>query len=256
MRILMITRSRSKTLCKLWIFPLAVLVLFVQGCATTKPTSVDLLAYKDRTKSSINEDVTVTVAVPTIAEAQAICGVELAAKHIQPVWLEVKNDSTDTYWFLPSGLDPDYFPPSEAAFALYTDSDETNRQLDENYGLLLFSDQVIPGAVILGYVNDEKQGDKLNQPLPMHDPSLRIILVTGAFAECFPKMGKPYQDAAVRLEKLGYRIDTIVVGGRSSSRYNAAMIARTVNGWEPRANERLILLGYSKGATDILHFFS
>ena len=103
-------------------------------------------------------------------------------------------------------------------------------------------------------LNDEKQGDKLSQPLPMHDPSLRIILVTGAFAECFPKMGKPYQDAAVRLEKLGYRIDTIVVGGRSSSRYNAAMIAKTVDGWEPRTNERLILLGYSKGATDILHF--
>ena len=43
-------------------------------------------------------------------------------------------------------------------------------------------------------LNDEKQGDKLSQPLPMHDASLRIILVTGAFAECFPKMGKPYQD--------------------------------------------------------------
>jgi len=100
----MITRSRPKILCKFWIFPLAVLVLFVQGCATTKSTSVDLLAYKDRTKSSINEDVTVTVAVPTIAEAQAIYGVELAAKQIQPVWLEIKNDSADTYWFLPSGI--------------------------------------------------------------------------------------------------------------------------------------------------------
>ena len=79
-------------------------------------------------------------------------------------------------------------------------------------------------------LNDEKQGDRLNQPLPKHDPSLRIILVTGAFAECFPKMGKPYQDAAARLEKLGYRIDTIVVSGRSSSSYNAAMIAKTVDG--------------------------
>ena len=98
----MITRSRSKTLCKFRIFPLAVLVLFVQGCATTKPTSVDPLAYKDRTKSSINGHVTVKVAVPTIAEAQAIYGAELATKHIQPVWLEVKNDSAETYWFLPS----------------------------------------------------------------------------------------------------------------------------------------------------------
>ncbi len=103
-------------------------------------------------------------------------------------------------------------------------------------------------------LNDEQQGDGLGQPLPMHDPNLRIILVTGAFAECFPKMGKPYQDAAARLKKFGYRIDTIVVSGRSSSSYNAAMIAKTVDGLELKASERLILLGYSKGATDIIHF--
>ena len=103
-------------------------------------------------------------------------------------------------------------------------------------------------------LNDEQKSDRFSQPLPMHDPSLRIILVTGAFAECFPKMGKPYQDAAARLEKFGYRIDTTVVSGRSSSSYNAAMIGKTVNGLELRATERLILLGYSKGATDILHF--
>jgi len=103
-------------------------------------------------------------------------------------------------------------------------------------------------------LNDEKQDERVNRPLPVHDPSLRIILVTGALAECFPKMGTPYQDAAARLEKLGYRIDTNVVSGRSSSSYNAAMIAKTVDGLELKANERLILLGYSKGATDILHF--
>jgi hypothetical protein len=103
-------------------------------------------------------------------------------------------------------------------------------------------------------LNDEKQGDRLSRPLPVHDPSLRIILVTGAFAECFPKMGMPYQDAAARVEKFGYRVDTIVVSGRSSSSYNAAMIAKTVDGLELKATERLILLGYSKGATDILHF--
>jgi len=106
----------------------------------------------------------------------------------------------------------------------------------------------------LWHLNDEKQGDKVNRPLPKHDLSLRIILVTGAFAECFPKMGKPYQDAAARLERLGYRIDTIVVSGRSSSGYNAAMIAKTIDGVEHEATERIILLGYSKGATDILHF--
>ena len=148
----MSTRYRSKTLCNFWIFPLAVLVFFMQGCATTKPTPVDPLAYKGRTKTNVIEDVTVTVAVPTIAEAKAIYGVELASKHIQPVWLEVKNDSADTYWFLPSGLDPDYFSPSEAAFAFYTDSDETNRQLDEKFQKLQFENPIRPQSTQAGFM--------------------------------------------------------------------------------------------------------
>jgi len=123
---------------------LAMLVLFLQGCATTQSTPVDPLAYKSRTKSITYEDVTVTVAVPTISEAQEIYGVELAPKYIQPVWVEVKNDSTDTYWFLFSGLDPDYFFPSEAAFALKTD--------DEKFQKLQFKNPIRPRSTQSGFV--------------------------------------------------------------------------------------------------------
>jgi len=145
-------RSKLKTLCNFWIFSLAVLVFFLQGCATTKPPPADPLAYKTRTKSSFNEGVIVTVAVPTITEAQAIYGVELAAKRIQPVWLEVKNDSADTYWFLPSGLDPAYYTPSEAAFAFYADEDEANRQLDEKFQKLNFQNPIRAESIQAGFV--------------------------------------------------------------------------------------------------------
>jgi hypothetical protein len=118
----------------------------------TKPPPVDPLAYKSRTKRSINEDVTVTVAVPTIAEAQAIYGVELASKHIQPVWLEVKNDSADLYWFLPSGMDPHYFSPSEVAFAFYSDKEESNRQLNEKFQRLQFENPIRPASTQAGFV--------------------------------------------------------------------------------------------------------
>jgi hypothetical protein len=137
---------------KFWIFPLATLLMVMQACATAKPLPVDPLAYRNRTESSVNEDVTVTVAVPTISEAQAIYSVELSSKHIQPVWVEVKNDSADTYWFLPLGLDPEYFSPSEAAFAFHTDSDETNRQLDEKFQKLQIQNPVRPGSTEAGFV--------------------------------------------------------------------------------------------------------
>ena len=120
----------TKKLFKICILPLAIVAYVIQGCTTTQPSPADPLAYKNRTKSSVNGDVAVTAAVPTIAEAQAIYGVELASKHIQPVWVEVRNDSTAPYWFLPSGLDPNYFSPSEAAFAFHTGSDDADRQLD------------------------------------------------------------------------------------------------------------------------------
>jgi len=145
-------RLKIKTICKFCILPLAVLLLIIQGCATTKPPSADPMAYKNRTKSSVNGDVAVTVAVPTIAEAQAIYGVKLAKKHIQPVWVEVKNDSTAPYWFLPSGLDPNYFSPSEAAFAFHTNSDDANRQLDKKFQKVQFRNPVRPGTTEAGFV--------------------------------------------------------------------------------------------------------
>ncbi|MGW8324685.1 MAG: LssY C-terminal domain-containing protein [Desulfobacterales bacterium] len=137
-------QKKLKTICKFWIFSLAMLFLFLQGCATKKTPPVDPLAYKSRMKSITNEGVAVTVAVPTISEAQAIYGVELASKYIQPVWVEVKNDSTDTYWFLFTGLDPDYFFPSEAAFALKTD--------DEKFQKLQFKNPIRPRSTQSGFV--------------------------------------------------------------------------------------------------------
>jgi len=137
-------RSKLKTLCDFWIFLLTLFVLMMQGCATTKTLTEDLFAYKNRTIISTNEDVTVTVAVPTISEAKALYGVDLASKYIQPVWLEVKNDSDDTYWFLPSGLDPDYFSPTEAAFAFKADN--------EKFQKLQFKNPIRPESTKAGFV--------------------------------------------------------------------------------------------------------
>lgn len=131
---------------------MAIVAYVIQGCTTTQPSPADPLAYKNRTKSSVNGDVAVTAAVPTIAEAQAIYGVELASKHIQPVWVEVRNDSTAPYWFLPSGLDPNYFSPSEAAFAFHTGSEDADRQLDEKFQKLHFQNPVRPGSTEAGFV--------------------------------------------------------------------------------------------------------
>src|SRR5210317_1483411 len=169
--------SKSKTLCKLWILPLTVLVFFVQGCATIKTAPVDPLAYKNRTKTIVIEDVTVTVAVPTIAEAQTIYGVDLAAKHIQPVWLEVKNDSADTYWFLPSGLDPDYFSPSEVTSPMDPHVGEARYDLAQD---LAYSHALIKIGLIKGSGRPQSTAaEKASEDIDYTTDGLRVILVFG-----------------------------------------------------------------------------
>jgi hypothetical protein len=137
---------------KFWICPLAALLLVIQGCSAFTPQPLEKVAFKDRAKSSVNGGVTVTVAVPTIEEATVIYGVKLASKQIQSVWVEIKNESADTYWFLPSGLDPQYFSPSEAAFGFHTSSDETNQRIDEHLQKLQFENPILPGSTASGFV--------------------------------------------------------------------------------------------------------
>lgn len=90
-------------------------------------------------------------------------------------------------------------------------------------------------------------------PLPSHDPRLRILLVPGGFAECF-KDAPLFPEAQPRLKAAGYSVSTIPVSGRSSSAYNAWRIAVTVARTPLPPDGRLVLLGYSKGITDILEF--
>jgi len=103
-------------------------------------------------------------------------------------------------------------------------------------------------------LNDEPLPAAVRTPLPAHDTRLRILIVLGAFSDCIPEIGKPYKLGTERLIRLGYRIDYVPVSGRSGSDINAAVIAKTVADLDIQASERLLLIGYSKGTTDILHF--
>jgi hypothetical protein len=146
------SRSAAIILSLFWILPLAALAFTLQGCATPQTRPADPTAFKNRTKSSAKGNVTVTVAVPTADEAQALYGVNLRLKFIQPVWLAVVNDSTVPYWFLPSGLDPDHFSPSEAAFAFHSGSEDADRKLIEKFQRLQFKNPVRPGSSEAGFV--------------------------------------------------------------------------------------------------------
>ena len=105
---------------------------------------------QQRTQTQVRDGVSVTVGVPTAAEAASIYGADLADKQMQPVWVEVRNSTSATYWLLSSGLDPNSFSSSEAAYAFRgTAGGGTLRQ---QFDRLQFRNPVAPGAVASGYV--------------------------------------------------------------------------------------------------------
>jgi len=83
---------------------------------------------------------------------------------------------------------------------------------------------------------------------------IQVLLVSGAFSECFGKYARPFDSAVAPLRERGYRIDTIIVGGRSGTEHNARQIAEYLEGWPVRPGTPLVLIGYSKGTSDILQF--
>jgi hypothetical protein len=101
---------------------------------------------------------------------------------------------------------------------------------------------------------DENINEDAGGALPHHDTGLKIFIVPGAFSDCFPELGAPFQKGIDRLKGLGYRIETIAVEGRSGSEHDALLIAETLIQKINHETDRLLLIGYSKGITDILHF--
>jgi pimeloyl-ACP methyl ester carboxylesterase len=104
----------------------------------------------------------------------------------------------------------------------------------------------------LWQLSDEQPPDR--QTLPRPDKTPQIYLVTGAFSECLSDETHPFRDAVEPLAESGYRIATIVVGGRSGIEHNAQQIADRLAGAPPGEAGPAVLIGHSKGTNDILEF--
>ena len=98
------------------LFRMAVCMLILTGCASYKPYVVDEVPFRERSQTKHQGNVRITAAVPSAKESRKIFGVHLYMRGVQPIWLEIENNDEKPVWFLPMGLDSDYFSPIEAAF--------------------------------------------------------------------------------------------------------------------------------------------
>jgi hypothetical protein len=126
-------------------------ILVVAGCAGSfQPRPLEEVNFLDRVQTQSQDNIQVTAAVLSAEETEQVFGFPLYKKGIQPVWLEVENKEKEPTWFLPFGLDPDYFPPLEVTYPYHRAfQNEYNRQLDDYFRQHAMGLYIAPGATPL-----------------------------------------------------------------------------------------------------------
>ena len=131
-----------------------IISLTLVGCASVEPQpEIEKLDYKSRATSRSDGAVVVSASVLSADESRDIYGVRLAKEGIQPVWIEVENGDDVAYWLLSPGVDPHFFPATEAAEAfISTHENETREVLEKRFGELAFRNPIPPGKTVSGFV--------------------------------------------------------------------------------------------------------
>lgn len=107
---------------------------------------------------------------------------------------------------------------------------------------------------LLWRLADETSAVDAAGAVPRMAAGLRIFVVSGAFGDCRKLDTIPFGDEIAHLTAQGLKIQAVMVSGRSSPEHNARQLADAVVQARVAADERVVLIGYSKGAVDILQF--
>ena len=145
------------------------LSLVLASCAMWQaPADAGDVALRSRAVTDAQRDVRVSAAVLGAADTQRIFGSDLDKTHVQPVWIEVRNGTSQPLWLLRSGTDPDYYSPREVAWPLHTPlGGGANARTDDFFDNLAFKNPIDPGAVRVGilFTNPERGSKLLNVDL-------------------------------------------------------------------------------------------
>ena len=95
-------------------------------------------------------------------------------------------------------------------------------------------------------------GVPARRPIPLQ--SVRFIVVPGYFGAAAPGGIRTLGPSMDRLAAKGYRIEYIRVSGGGGGDHNGAQIEAYFREREFPEQEKLVVIGYSKGTIDLLHF--
>jgi hypothetical protein len=150
----LLLKLKCRILPDLTMFITGLLYLALAGCATWQaPAAFDDSAFRARAESQTVKGVKLSAAVLSSDDSQRTFGANVNEIGVQPVWLEVKNNTEQVLWLLRSGIDPDLFSPLEVAWSFHVSFDsETNARLDEHFSSMSFQNPIAPGATQSGMI--------------------------------------------------------------------------------------------------------
>jgi len=131
------------------------LLFVVSACATRSyhHESTNSFPIRERAITQSEDDISISASVPDAGEAKAIFGVPVYKRGIQPVWLEIVNNSPDRIRFAPTGVDPIYFSPLEVSYMHRKGfSKEARAQMDRRFHDSAMPRQIPAGETRSGYV--------------------------------------------------------------------------------------------------------
>lgn len=86
--------------------------------------------------------------------------------------------------------------------------------------------------------------------------AVRFVIVPGYMGDAAPGGMRALGPSIDRLASMGYRIEYVAVSGAGGSDYNAKQLAAHFRERNYPDHEKLVVIGYSKGTTDLLHFLA
>lgn len=133
---------------------LAVLIASVTtltGCASGfDPKPFESVPFRERMITQIDDGMRVSAAVPSAKETRDLFGIALYKKGVQPVWIEIENNSNEEVAFLPMAVDADYYSPFEVA--ALNRSRKARAQAEQYFFENGVGMRIAPGEVRSGFV--------------------------------------------------------------------------------------------------------
>jgi len=150
-----------------------------QGCRIYNPATgpAEEHPFFERSVTQSVRGVTVTAAVLSDKETEYLFSLNLAKHEIQPVWLEIENNTDEMVAFLPVALDPGYFFPNEAAHMNHTPYESLNEMITENLNKHSIDRDVPPGGRKSGFIYTRRDPGIKYLNVMLYGPKLKETFV-------------------------------------------------------------------------------